>query len=84
MKGNVPTLLRGVLAMAAILAVTAAAVLVDALRAGVPLPRLAAFVMRTPALRAVTSRFFGARVCKPVPSRPGRAGLRAVFPPAHV
>jgi predicted membrane protein DUF2254 len=43
MKGNVPTLLRGVLAMAAILAMTAAAVLVDALRGGVPLHRLAAF-----------------------------------------
>jgi hypothetical protein len=43
MKGNVPTLLRGVLAMAAVLAVTALAVLVDALRSGVPLHHLASF-----------------------------------------
>jgi Predicted membrane protein (DUF2254) len=43
MKGNAPTLARGVLVMAAILAVTAAAVLLDALRAGVPLGRLAGF-----------------------------------------
>jgi hypothetical protein len=43
MKGNVPTLLRGVLWMAAILAATMLAVLLDALRAGVPLHRLGAF-----------------------------------------
>ncbi|PYQ42044.1 MAG: hypothetical protein DMF77_14215, partial [Acidobacteria bacterium] len=43
MKGNAPTLARGVLVMAAILGVTAAAVLADALRTGVPLSRLAAF-----------------------------------------
>jgi len=43
MKGNVPTLARGILVMAAILGITAAAVLADALRAGVPLARLGAF-----------------------------------------
>jgi hypothetical protein len=43
MKGNVPTLLRGVLAMAAVLAVTALAVLVDAMRTGVPFHHLASF-----------------------------------------
>jgi hypothetical protein len=43
MKGNAPTLARGVLVMAAILGITAAAVLADALRAGVPLGRLTAF-----------------------------------------
>jgi hypothetical protein len=43
MKGNVLTLLRGVLWMAAILAMTALAVLIDALRAGMPLYRLGAF-----------------------------------------
>src|SRR3954471_19055610 len=43
MKGNLPTLLRGVLAMAAVLAVTAVAVLVDAVRMGVPLHHLGGF-----------------------------------------
>jgi len=43
MKGNAPTLARGILVMAAILGITAAAVLADALRAGVPLARLGAF-----------------------------------------
>src|SRR5258708_20175121 len=43
MKGNAPTLARGVLVMAAILGVTAAAVLTDALRTGVPFSRLTAF-----------------------------------------
>ena len=43
MKGNAPTLARGVLVMAAILGVTAAAVLADALRTGVPFSRLTAF-----------------------------------------
>ena len=43
MKGNAPTLARGILVMAAILGITAAAVLVDALRMGVPLARLGAF-----------------------------------------
>src|SRR6266536_814770 len=43
MKGNAPTLARGVLVMAAILGVTAAAVLADALRTGVPRSRLPAF-----------------------------------------
>jgi hypothetical protein len=43
MKGNAPTLARGILVMAAILGVTAAAVLTDALRTGVPLVRLWAF-----------------------------------------
>ncbi len=43
MKGNVLTLARGVLVMAAILAATAAAVFVDALRLGVPLSHLGGF-----------------------------------------
>lgn len=43
MKGNAPTLARGILVMAAILGITAAAVLADALRMGVPLARLGAF-----------------------------------------
>ncbi|HUG52625.1 MAG TPA: DUF2254 family protein [Vicinamibacteria bacterium] len=44
MKGNVLTLARGVLAMAAILAaISGTTVLADALRAGLPLPRLASF-----------------------------------------
>jgi hypothetical protein len=43
MKGNAPTLARGVLVMAGILGITAAAVLADALRLGVPVGRLGAF-----------------------------------------
>ena len=43
MKGNAPTLARGILVMAAILGITAAAVLADALRFGIPLARLGAF-----------------------------------------
>jgi len=43
MKGNAPTLARGVLVMAGILGITAAAVLADALHLGVPLARLGAF-----------------------------------------
>jgi len=43
MKGNAPTLARGVLVMAGILGITAAAVLADALHMGVPLARLGAF-----------------------------------------
>jgi hypothetical protein len=43
MKGNAPTLARGILVMAGILGITAAAVLADALRMGVPLARLGAF-----------------------------------------
>src|SRR5258708_8547785 len=43
MKGTAPTLARGVLVMAAIRGVTAAAVLTDALRTGVPFSRLTAF-----------------------------------------
>jgi hypothetical protein len=44
MKGNVLTLARGVLVMAAIVAaISGTAILTDALRAGIPLSRLAAF-----------------------------------------
>ena len=43
MKGNAPTLARGVLVMAGILGITAAAILADALRMGIPLGRLGAF-----------------------------------------
>jgi hypothetical protein len=43
MKGNAPTLARGILVMAAILGITAAAVFADAMRSAIPLARLAAF-----------------------------------------
>ena len=43
MKGNAPTLARGVLVMAASWRITAAAILADALRMGIPLGRLGAF-----------------------------------------
>ena len=43
MKGNAPTLARGILVMAAILGITAAAVFADAVRSGIPFARLGAF-----------------------------------------